>query len=349
MRNLEIQPGGCDADHIVANDVIVINRGDYLRQDRDYAQTLADAVSSGHSEILQVVTGAERKTAEQAEAVASTEIETGIEHGTKVGYGSLLPSNDSNVICAITPLQEEVHRRLILSKADQLTTSKSLTPSVIVTSLEAAFISLKRGQCGTLYGDAASLRELLLAMWFDKIDYRVPAVWFSETEVSELRRKISDETLETSRQLLERKRKADEEQALAALRTQDEFSEALISKQRSESSMEIKRKARSSELSNEVKDFVSVARWDPASEDADGVAKASLTQLGVGKFSEFTSWYVQQLRDRWELLTFNSDIFDFGQSNWKGRALETVFSKIELRLRNRLLGEYKDACFISAK
>jgi hypothetical protein len=39
-------------------------------------------------------------------------------------------------------------------------------------------------------------------------------------------------------------------------------------------------------------------------------------------------------------------IEDYGHAEWKGRTMETGFALINIRLRNRILGEYKDLCLI---
>ena len=45
-------------------------------------------------------------------------------------------------------------------------------------------------------------------------------------------------------------------------------------------------------------------------------------------------------------MTIDTEVQDFGTSNFKSRALNTVFARITLHLKNRMLGEYKDSCFI---
>jgi hypothetical protein len=37
---------------------------------------------------------------------------------------------------------------------------------------------------------------------------------------------------------------------------------------------------------------------------------------------------------------------DFGTSTFKTRGLDTIFARITLHLKERMLGEYKDFCFI---
>ncbi|HME84773.1 MAG TPA: hypothetical protein VKG91_09555 [Roseiarcus sp.] len=50
--------------------------------------------------------------------------------------------------------------------------------------------------------------------------------------------------------------------------------------------------------------------------------------------------------DRWEIMTTDSDVQDYGTSDFKGRPLDTAFARVTIRLKNAILGEYKDACFV---
>ena len=52
------------------------------------------------------------------------------------------------------------------------------------------------------------------------------------------------------------------------------------------------------------------------------------------------------MTDHWEILTIDSGLEDFGTSNFKAREIDTVFSRITFHLKNRMLGELKDFCFI---
>jgi hypothetical protein len=44
-------------------------------------------------------------------------------------------------------------------------------------------------------------------------------------------------------------------------------------------------------------------------------------------------------------MTVETSLFDYGTSGFKGRSLETAFANSRIRLRNRVVGEYKDLCF----
>ena len=50
--------------------------------------------------------------------------------------------------------------------------------------------------------------------------------------------------------------------------------------------------------------------------------------------------------DYWEIMSTDSDVQDYGTSDFKGRPLDTAFASVTIRFKNAILGEYKDACFV---
>jgi hypothetical protein len=58
-------------------------------------------------------------------------------------------------------------------------------------------------------------------------------------------------------------------------------------------------------------------------------------------------WLNAQLQDRWELMAVETSILDYGVAEFKGRTLETAFSQTTVKMRNRVLGEYKEHCFVT--
>ena len=63
-------------------------------------------------------------------------------------------------------------------------------------------------------------------------------------------------------------------------------------------------------------------------------------------YPTFASWLNDKLADHWEIMTIDTEVQDFGTSTFKSRALDTIFARITLHLKDRMLGEYKDFCFI---
>jgi len=63
-------------------------------------------------------------------------------------------------------------------------------------------------------------------------------------------------------------------------------------------------------------------------------------------YPKYSAWLTNKLADHWEITKTDSELADFGTSNYKGRSLDTVFSRITLHLKNRILGQYSATCFV---
>ena len=66
----------------------------------------------------------------------------------------------------------------------------------------------------------------------------------------------------------------------------------------------------------------------------------------AGLYPAYVAWLTDKLADHWEVTTIDSDVQDFGTASFKNRALDTVFAQVTLHLRNRMLGDYDNPCFI---
>jgi hypothetical protein len=92
----------------------------------------------------------------------------------------------------------------------------------------------------------------------------------------------------------------------------------------------------------------------------DGSAKAAVADIvadvtnwaqsqkgPVGaEYPDYAAWLAEKRADHWEIMTTDSDVQDYGTSDFKGRPLDTAFARVTIRLTNPILGEYKDACFV---
>ena len=88
------------------------------------------------------------------------------------------------------------------------------------------------------------------------------------------------------------------------------------------------------------------AEADAAEVNAFTDTPGDQTQVASENFPGFAARFRQDLGDRWEKMSENADLADYGVSDWKGQSLETVFSRIDVRLRNRIRGDYMDRCYV---
>jgi hypothetical protein len=74
--------------------------------------------------------------------------------------------------------------------------------------------------------------------------------------------------------------------------------------------------------------------------------EADKQESAVDFFPHFAAWLTSMKADHWETMTRNFDIQDYGTAEFKGRTLEAALARVSIRLKNPILGEYKDACFV---
>lgn len=321
----------CGSDTLLANDIIVVRRGDFLRQSPSYASALAKKIELGDFKQLTTFTQKMAEAEDQSSKARRQQLEADIESGASDGFGVIfLVKNTSQTICAAVSSQIRGHQALLLNAISKLANRMGARPSVEITPIETAFDLSQHNKCGMIYASATDLRKLLSALKKQAIDYSVEDIWFKSDEVAKAESNAETTQSQADEQEADRVRKADDKRKLAAQRAADLA--ATKSARQAALRLEYGKIAASSSaaISDDVKRFV-----DGGGND-EKVAQT---------YPNFAAWYQDLLKDHWELMTMNSNVADYGTIVWKGRKLVAGITAISFRLRNRTLGEYKSACF----
>ena len=64
------------------------------------------------------------------------------------------------------------------------------------------------------------------------------------------------------------------------------------------------------------------------------------------EFPQFAAWLMTARSNHWEIMTTDTDVLDYGVADFKGRMLDSAFARMNFHLRNAILGQYEDACFV---
>lgn len=321
----------CDADRLNSYDVVATRRGTFLRQNPEAALALIKAIEVDAFKGLVTVPGAQLKAAATADAVAATEIAADVDKGVKEGFGLLLLAGNSPTICLVTQDQPEAHRQLLVGRSQRLESDLGGAPTLAPTSADGAFVNAKRGQCGAIYARSTELKDLAGALKRDGLGYRFSSVWIGNDEVKAMADRLQAQKENAERQSSERQRRMAEEQHLASLRATDEASKLSSLQAASREKYASTANAAQAKISQDVKDFIEVP------DDSKSAARL---------FPQFAALYRNELANRWELMSENAELDDYGTSDFKGRKLDTPFSRITIELKNRMLGDYKKVCFI---
>jgi peptidoglycan hydrolase-like protein with peptidoglycan-binding domain/predicted nucleic acid-binding Zn-ribbon protein len=320
----------CNLRSLPGYDLVVVSRGELLKAKAADLVALLSAVDSGVLAPMISMTGDEVKAALQAEAVRALEIEGAVEKAGKPGFGVVFLSTGSSVVCQVTGDDREAHENLLRPYLVRLGEEMQSTVTFVTTSVDSAFVAAKRGQCGAIYASGTDLTDLVPALRRDQIAFRYLPVWNEPEQVNQARKAIVDRKLKDVQQEADRQKQTQDEQRLAAVKASEES--VVKARRQAELQQQYGAMARAFEgvLTAEMKDFVE-----------------SRSNRAGSKYPDIAGWYRGQQQDHWELMTVETSLLDYGIAEFKGRPLETAFVRTNIKMRNRILGEYKETCFIT--
>lgn len=322
-------PAACQSESILNYDVVAFRRGQFLASRPQYALSLIKEIEVDNFKHLNTLKSEDMKARTNANLAKALEIETDLENRSRDGSGFLRVNQNTSTVCALMPEKIDGHRRILMSKADELSTYVGANPTVVPSSLDGAFANSKRGQCGAIYAPAKDLKELIAGFKRDGISFSVIPSWIEPSEIELGNERSLKEKELAEQQSFERKRKNEEQRKIAALRDADRASSRTAQEAALRLKYEKPAAAASAKIALEVTDFL-----------------AQQTPSLAARYPDFVNWYGAKVQDRWEVMQVNSELADYGQANWKGRMLEAAFSRVTIRLKNRMLGDYEDACFV---
>ncbi|MES2030595.1 MAG: hypothetical protein V4477_15560 [Pseudomonadota bacterium] len=328
LQKLSIDASECPRNRLSAYDIVAVERGRFLQFSPEIKIALYAEIENGYFRHLETVT-AEQLAAYMADKKkAQNKIIADIENGSGGGYGIVYGRTAVSAICLVIKDMESGHRQLLQDKVELTTAEITLKPT-----LDDAFKTFQRDGCQAIYSSSVTLKTLVTALKNDNTEYSISPLWNSDEEIQQADNTAQNkkEVAEKERVIRENKRKADEDlrrttsaERSATARSQQEALQSQFGKIAA---------ATSAAIAQDVRDST-----DGRADWQQGKAYAA--------FPKFVVSYQNMLRNHWELQSFNSEISDYGRAVWQGRTMEAGFSIINIRLRNRILGEYTDVCRI---
>jgi len=198
-----------------------------------------------------------------------------------------------------------------------------------MSSAEDAFVAAKKAQCGAVYASAADLKTISEGLAGAGIPFSFSSLWITSAELDAKDAELSQKKRLDAQQLAERQQKAADEARLRAQRAKDLVATEAAQQAQLRAKYDGPAKAA-------VADIVAdVTNW----------AQSQKGPVGA-EYPDYAAWLAEMRADHWEIMTTDSDVQDYGTSDFKGRPLDTAFARVAIRLRNPILGEYKDACFV---
>jgi hypothetical protein len=317
-RQIAVQVEPCDPEQLLTYDIIATQRSAFLRAKKEDAfRRFAE------------VTAADQNKAADAERARIEKIKANVADGAPDGFGIVLLSAGSPTLCLAVGASVPSHRQLLLLAEGRLNLEMRTEVVIKDTTIDDAFINLQKRQCGAVYASAADLKTLTGALARNNTTYTFSSVWYLPSDVAREDAALAEKAKIAAQEETERAQRNADRVRLASARAQD---------------LNATQAAQQATLRRKFGDSAKAAASSLGSEIIDWTKNQS-GQIG-NLYPAYAAWLADKIADHWEIMTIDTELQDFGISSFKARLLDTTFSRITLHLKNRMLGEYKDACFI---
>jgi hypothetical protein len=331
-RSVDVSTAACTAANLTSYDILVVNRGLFSTLSNDTQIAMLSAVDKGELTVVAVISERDLQTARNEDSIRSLQLENDILKKPIEGFGLVSIANGTSVVCQTVADRERAHEELLDRASDRLQVEIG-SPRVISTSVESAFVSAKRGQCGAIYGASKDLRELVLSLQRDKIKYHVMPIWFSSADVEAEQKEVAGAEIRKLREEkeLEQKRKDDQyrrDQEKKQTETEKRQHQEVLRRENG-----VLARGLQEMITEEVKEFATTSEADD---------KTYVNQ----RWPALATWYREKIRGAWELENIGGELRDYGSVKWKNRVLEAGFVEVTFKMKHRELGEHQQKCFL---
>ena len=319
----------CETKNLLSYDIVALQRGAFLRAPRVDALALIKAAEGDDYRKFGIVDAAEIRKVAAAEKVEIDRIRTNVADGAPNGFGIAIVRKGSPSLCIAVGDKMASHRQLLLSNDDKI--SLDLQADVVLKSMSAedAFVGVQKRQCDAVYASAADLKSLTIALERNGFSYSFSSFWLLPVAIELEDAAIAQKNEALAQEETERAQRNADQNRLNSARAADLNATQAAQQASLRAKYGDAGKAASANLSSEI------IEWTKSRNGTMGTS-----------YPAFEAWLNDKLSDHWEVTTTDSDLFDFGTSSFKGRSIDTVFSKITVHLKNRILGEYGEQCFV---
>jgi hypothetical protein len=328
VEHVDLDPGQCSEINLTSHDVLIANRGEFLKQTGRYMAPLLGLIEEGTFQQLKTLPDSEIAELSRRWAAKAEEIEREVKAGIRQGYGLVKVENESTLICMTPGTQEDVLRSLISDQRKVLARFFAKPPEISIRTAEAAFSASKRGECGAIFAGHADLSETIQALQRDTIGYAIIPLWFTEKEIADRAEEIQRTKNLLVAQEAARKQQIQEAKQLDELKKQKEAEQKGSRESELRKQHEPKARALADKIAKAIKLLVDDKKtW------------------AANNFTALANWYRERDAEGWTFVDLKYPIEDYGVADWKGRPLEVVFTDVSISMKHRLLGETRPFCF----
>ncbi|MEJ8308277.1 hypothetical protein [Agrobacterium larrymoorei] len=311
-------------------DIVIIKRKAFLEATPSFAVAFLDALEAKNLRVFDAMDYAKLEKQEQEETSLVTAVASGVEAGSRSGYGAFEIASEKGSLCVAVPEAVDVHEEILKRVTAFVEVTKPL-PLVSDKTLEQLYPMILRDECRVVYGKSGALQQLTQALKRDEKATTFLPIWIEADEVTRSAAKLAESKLAMLKQQEAQRVAAQEAERLSALRKKEE---------------EFRIEAVEAEL-QKTNGPAANARLMKFTD----FMKASLisntpSTTAPSAYRDFTDWLNQEKKDGWELGDVDTSISDFGNVSWKNRNLDALVTRVELKLKSRERGEYRTECIL---
>ncbi|WP_315777478.1 MULTISPECIES: hypothetical protein [unclassified Bradyrhizobium] len=332
-RTVGVSASPCEADSLGRYDLVAVNRGLFATLPAKVASAVLKAVDRGAFALLGSVSERELQNARNADSIKSLQLENDLQRKAIDGFGLVSIANGTSVVCQTVADREKAHESLIERASDRLQVELGSSPKVISTSIESAFVSAKRGQCGAIYGASKDLRELIAGLQRDKLNYHVLPIWLTPADVEAEAKNVAEAEARSLREKRQLEQKKKDDQYREELQSRQSDAEKRDRQERLQKESGALARGLQELITDHVKEFA-----------AQGSERDDKTYVRHW-WPALATWYRERIAGKWELEDVASELRDYGTVKWKNRILEAGFVALTFKMKNRGLGEHEQKCF----
>lgn len=325
--------GFCSSAIASISDVILVERGAFLKQNVLDVQPIVDAFENGDLRVVKTILWSDvGRSAESDNQLAET-IRSEVLGKVRTGFGFVRLENASRQLCLVLePTEVEFHQRALAIRAQDLERVLPQYKDFNTLSLDRAFAGVQKHSCGAIYADEGDMAKLLEGLQKINAAYSIAPVWIDNQLVEEGRTLSLRSEEEKQREIAARRQELEAE--AAALKVKNE--EAAVVRAKAQAELRERYSQESRAAYNEISDFSKrFTNGDPA-------VPAHIGAL----FPKLVDWRSERSSNGWVVDRYNDELIDYGTADWQGRRLEAVVIKTSVTTKNAVRGEYSDACFI---
>ncbi|MBD8649461.1 hypothetical protein IFT66_00035 [Rhizobium sp. CFBP 13726] len=329
-----VKTSSCTSSSPKHADLIIMRRKAFLEAPPSFAVAFIDALEAKRLRRFDAIDYAKLADNEQKEIALVAAITTGVETGSRTGFGAFEVAIEKGGLCVVVTEDTDVHGDMLAAVKEMVEAS---TPMTVVSdrTLEQLYPMILRDECRVVYGSAGTLQQLIQALKRDEKPIAFLPIWIETDEVLSSAAKLAAVKLERTKQQEAQRLAAQESERLAAIRRQDEQSRLVVVEAELRKVNGPDANARLTKFTDFLKASTLVA---------DGRTSGAKTMAPV--YRDFIDWLEAQKTEGWELGNVDTAISDFGAVNWKDRKLDALVTRVELKFKSRERGEYRTECIL---